>query len=265
MSKNFKIVLILLIAASVISAVMAVFSFVGKEREYMKRLLLEDKLSAILKDKKGLEDQIDSSKKAKEEAESKIKKIQEDMADLKALVKDEKEKNKDMSLDISEKEEKIERLKKDLEIEKKEKLTISKKLEDMEFDYTKAKTDASRLKQEKERLEKRLFDLKERSVDLDTIVVNPASYSATTKSAEPVKELMRGRVLVVNREYGFIVIDLGKNDGVEKGIAFEVKDVRDSLGRVEIDKVYDTMSSATVLPGGDVGRMKKGDLVIESR
>ena len=72
MSKTFKIVLVLLVIASVVSASLAVVAFIGKEREYMKRLLLEDKLAATLKDKRRLEKEIDSDKKAKEEIEAKI-------------------------------------------------------------------------------------------------------------------------------------------------------------------------------------------------
>ena len=47
-------------------------------------------------------------------------------------------------------------------------------------------------------------------------------------------------------------------------MVFEIKDEREILGKAEIDKVYDTMSSATVLPGSAINRMKKGDLIIES-
>ena len=265
MSKTFKIVLVLLVVVSITSAVAAVFLFVGKEREYMKRLLLEDKLATTLKDKRNLEKEIGSSKKEKEGLDSRIEEAEAKLKELTSEVEAEKEKSKSALLDLTEKEDAIKELQEDIEKEKKEKLVISKKLEDLEFDYTKAASDISRLKKEKKELEKRFSDLKERSVDLDRIVVKPDERPATRKVAAPVKELLRGRVLVVNKEYSFIVSDLGKDDDVKKGMVFEVKDVRESLGRAEVDKVYDTMSSATVLPGSKISRMKKGDLIIESR
>ena len=265
MSKTFKIVLALLVVVSIVSAVTAVFSFVGKEREYMKRLLLEDKLAATLKDKRNLEKEINSNKKAKEGLDAQIEKTESKLKELTSEVEAEKEKTKSVLLDLAAKEDKIKELQEDIEKEKKEKLVISKKLEDLEFDYTKAASDISRLKKEKKEFEKRLSDLKERSVDLDRIVVNPALKPAPGEVAAPVKDLLRGRVLVVNKEYAFIVTDLGKENEVRKGMVFEVKDARESLGRAEVDKVYDTMSSATVLPGSKINRMKKGDLIIESR
>lgn len=265
MSKTFKIALVLLVVVSIASAVVAVFTFVGKEREYMKRLLLEDKLAATLKDKRRLEKEISSSKKEKEGLEAQIEDAERKLKELASEVETGKEKTKSTLLDLAAKEDEIKELLEDIENEKKEKLVISKKLEDLEFDYTKAKSDISRFKKEKKELEKRLSDLKERSVDLDRIVVNPALKPAPEKVAAPVKDLLRGRVLVVNKEYTFIVTDLGKEEEVQKGMVFEIRNDKERLGKAEVDKVYDTMSSATVLPGSNINMMKKGDLIIESR
>ncbi|PJC49005.1 MAG: hypothetical protein CO035_00500, partial [Candidatus Omnitrophica bacterium CG_4_9_14_0_2_um_filter_42_8] len=77
MSKTFKIVLVLLIAVSVFSAVVAVIGFMGKEREYMKRLIVEDKLAATLKEKRSIEKELETVKSAKEQSEAKITKLEE--------------------------------------------------------------------------------------------------------------------------------------------------------------------------------------------
>lgn len=265
MSRTFKIILILLVMASVVSASLAVVAFIGKEREYIKRLLLEDKLAATLKDKRRLEKEIDSNKKAKEEIEVKIEEMEEDVGELLLQIKDEKAKSEAAVKDLTAKEEEVVKLKKELEKERKEKLSISKKLDDLEFDYQRGKADAARLKSEKTRLEKKLSDLKESSVDLDTIVVKSQEKTTAPGPVEQYKEMLRGRVLVVNKEYGFIVADLGQGDGVEQGMVFKVMDGNVFLGKVEINKIYDTMSSASVLPGGKVRDMKKGNFIIESR
>jgi peptidoglycan hydrolase CwlO-like protein len=260
MSKTFKIVLILLLVASIGSAVMAVFAFMGKEREYMKRLLVEDKLAATLKEKRRIEKEIDDSKKAVQEAEVKVSALQADVEKATQQAEEEKQKNKTITLDLADKKRALETLEKDLEKEKQEKLSISKKLEDLQFDYEKVKKEITRMKNENTMLEGRISELKEKSVDLDRIVVKPESNAVT-----PYKELLRGRVLVVNKEYNFIVIDVGQNDGVEKGVAIEIREGTELLGKAEIDKVYETMSSATLLPGANINFIKKGNLVIESR
>ncbi|MEK7868342.1 MAG: hypothetical protein AAB157_03080, partial [Candidatus Omnitrophota bacterium] len=77
MSKTFKIALGLLVVASIISAVFAVIGFMGKEREYMKRVVLEDKLALTLKEKRVLEKDLETVKTAKEQMETKIAKFEE--------------------------------------------------------------------------------------------------------------------------------------------------------------------------------------------
>jgi len=264
MSKTFKIVLVLLVVASIASAGLAVFAFIGKEREYTKRVLLEDKLAATLKDKRRLEKEIDSNKKAKEEAETKMTELQEKIDDFSEKIENEKDKAKAATKDLTAKKKEVDELKDELEKERKEKLSISKKLEGLEFDYEKAKASLTRLKSEKKKLQDKISDLKESSVDLDKIVVSPSPASALSATKESVKELLRGTVLVVNKEYSFVVTDLGQDNGIENGMKFEVRDGTELLGVAEINKVYDTMSSATVLPGGNINRMKKGNFIIES-
>jgi len=230
----------------------------------MKRLLLEDKLAATLKDKRRLKKEITSNEKAKEKAESKVFELETNIKKLVAQIEEEKDKNKTTILNLSSLKKEVSGLEDDLKNEKKEKLSISKKLETLEFDFETAKRDISRLKTEKQRLENTLFDLKESSVSLDKIVVSPSKEASALGPIAQAKKLLRGRILVVNKEYSFVVTDLGKDDGVEKGIIFEIRDGADFMGKAKVDKVYDTMSSATLMPGSSISRIRKGNLVIES-
>jgi len=259
MSKTFKIVLILLVVASIISAVLAVFAFVSKEKEYMKRVLVEDKLAATLKDKSRLEKELKANKKDKEETEAKIENLSAKVKTFSSQIEDEKDKSKAATLDLAEKKE-------ELETERKEKLAISKKLEELQTDYDKAKNDISNLKNQKKMLQNRLSDLEGKSVDLDTIVVNPnvTTSSRSTTITEPARQPLRGSVLVVNKEYSFVVTDLGQKDGAKKDMVFEIQEGARRLGRAQIDKVYDTMSSANILPGSEINNIKKGNFVVES-
>jgi len=264
MSKTFKIVLILLVIASIASAVLAVFAFMGKEREYMKRLLVEDKLAATLKDKRRIEKEMEDGKKAVQEAQTKVSDLQAKLEKITSQIEEEKQKSKAMIADLADKKQDVEKLKENLEQEKKEKLSISRKLEDLQFDYERVKKEVTKIKNEKLMLEQQITELKEKSVDLDKIVVSPQP-NAPREPARPVRELFKGRVLVVNKEYSFAVIDLGQNDGIEKGMVFDIMEGSEFLGRAEIDKVYETMSSATMLSGANINFIKKGNLVVESR
>jgi len=258
MSKTFKIVLILLVGASLVSAVLAGFAFMGKEREYMKRILLEDKLASVLKDKRRLEKEVGLGKKAKEESETKIREMEKKIEGFLSQVEEEKNKGKATALDLDAKKRDILKLQEDMEKEKKEKLNISKKLDNLRVDYKKVQEAVRKIKDEKARLEKKLSNLKERSIDLDKIVLSP-------EGTQPSAELLKGRILVVNKDYSFIVTDLGEKQGIKKGTALEIRNGTELLGRAEVDKIYDTMSSASLLPGTDINKIKKGNLVIESR
>ncbi|MFH1678887.1 MAG: hypothetical protein ABH914_04650 [Candidatus Omnitrophota bacterium] len=69
-----------------------------------------------------------------------------------------------------------------------------------------------------------------RSVDLPPIVVSP--FSVSSKTNLPFS--LTGKILNVNKEYNFIVIDLGQDKGVKEGMVFEV--IRDErlIGKVEV-------------------------------
>lgn len=271
MPKIFKIVLILLVLTSIVSGALAVVAYMGKEREYMKRLLVEDKLAVTLKEKGKIEKELDAVTITKEALEVKVAKIQEEADNLSAQIEKEKQKNETILVDVESKKKELEKAKMDLDTERKEKLSISKRLEEIQLDYDKVKLEVTRLKNEETNLQKKIADLEEktRSINLDKIVVNTVDANAPapayTKPGQSAKSPLQGKVLVVNKDYSFIVTDLGQDKGVQKGMVLEVREGGAVLGKAEIDKVYDTMSSATILSGGRINDMKKGNVVIESR
>ncbi|MBN1918573.1 MAG: hypothetical protein JW889_11750 [Verrucomicrobia bacterium] len=58
---------------------------------------------------------------------------------------------------------------------------------------------------------------------------------------------LKGKVLVVNERHGFVVIDLGARDGVEKGMVLIVHRGRKFVGKCQVAKVYDRMSAADLV------------------
>jgi len=262
MSKTFKIILVLLVAVSVTLAAIVVIGFMGKEREYMKRLIVEDKLAAVLKAKMSIEKELETTKFAKEQAEAKVIKIEEKFKELSFRFDDVKQKSEYGAVELEAKKAELAKIRVDLDNEKREKLSISKKLDSLQADYDRANKEMSRLADEKADLEKRMSDLREKqSVNLDKIVVKTDEADGVTQA----KQAMQGKILVVNKEYSFIVTDIGQDKNIQKGAKFDVMDGAKFLGQAEIDKVYDTMSSATVLPGAKINDMKKGNVIIESR
>ena len=266
MSKILKIAFIFLILVSVVSIITAAIFFVGKGREYTKRLAVEDKLALTLKEKRDLEKDLATVKSAKESMEAKIAIFEEKEKELSSQLEEAKQKNESVSAELDANKAELVKIKTDLDSEKKEKLAISKKLDTLQSDYDKIKKEALRLANEKMELEKSsaAAELPEKqAVNLDKIVVN--SNEGPKAASQAVKPVMKGQVLVVNKEYGFVVVDIGQDKDIQKGIKFDVMDGPKVLGQAEIDKIYDTMSSATVLPGGNINDMKKGNVIVEIR
>ncbi len=70
-----------------------------------------------------------------------------------------------------------------------------------------------------------------------------------------------GQVVVINREYDFIVMNLGKNDGLSIGQEFKIVRDNEVIGRVRVEKVYDELSAAALLPNSQKNSIREGDLV----
>ena len=68
-----------------------------------------------------------------------------------------------------------------------------------------------------------------------------------------------GQVVVVNREYDFIVMNLGKNHGLSVGQEFKVVRGNEVLGRVKVEKVYDELAAAAILPESQKDNIREGD------
>lgn len=89
----------------------------------------------------------------------------------------------------------------------------------------------------KRALETRLSKFRETAsvVELERIEVKPAS------------ELV-GKVLMVNKEYSFVVIDLGKKDGLQLEDILSVYHNNEFIGKVQVQRLEEEISAVAVLP-----------------
>lgn len=56
-----------------------------------------------------------------------------------------------------------------------------------------------------------------------------------------------GKVLVVNPKYDFVVVDIGKTQGLEKGVVLIVHRENKFIGKLEVIKVYEKMAAADLI------------------
>jgi len=97
-------------------------------------------------------------------------------------------------------------------------------------------TDLILIMEAKGALETKLSKFRETAsvVELERIEVKPASD-------------LVGKVLMVNKEYSFVVIDLGKRDGLQLGDILLVYHNNEFIGKVQVQRLEEEISAVAVL------------------
>ncbi|OGX15428.1 MAG: hypothetical protein A2166_04860 [Omnitrophica WOR_2 bacterium RBG_13_41_10] len=166
----------------------------------------------------------------------------------------------------------LEQLKGDLEKQKSFSSDLQNKLSQAQEEVKKAQAQLSELMTKRAELESKLKELEAqvKKVELGTIVVDSGSTSAGTVSATPtaskkqteaVSVKLEGKILVVNKEYNFIVINLGSKDGINIGDIFSVYHDNKYLGDVTVGKLHDAMASADFDSQEIKNKAREGDKV----
>ena len=75
-------------------------------------------------------------------------------------------------------------------------------------------------------------------------------------------KVIDGTVLAVNEEHNFVIIDMGKQDGIRKNMVLMVYRERKLLGKVEVEEVFEDMSSCVILPWFEKVDVKINDGVL---
>jgi len=178
-------------------------------------------------------------------------------------------------------------LKGDLEQQKTMKADLEKKLNQAQKDTDKIQVQLKDLSSKKTELEKKIKDLEiqakaaqDQGVELGTVIVTPETstvvpmqsakpgtekQAAATKPAgkQPAKAgASEGKVLVVNKDYNFAVIDLGVKDGIEVGNSFSVFHNNKNIGEVKVEKVHDSMAAAGFVNPDLKDKVTEGDKVV---
>lgn len=118
----------------------------------------------------------------------------------------------------------------------------------LEQDKDFLKGQVSRFKKIRESLQLKIKRLLTRpKVELGEVVVTPSG--------------LNGKILKANRLYNFVIIDLGKNDGIKPGMNLMAYREDDQIGEIVIDKVYDELSVGKAVFEWIGDEMDAGDTV----
>jgi hypothetical protein len=87
--------------------------------------------------------------------------------------------------------------------------------------------------------------------------------SVLRPTSPPVPPALEGKVLAVNKEYDFAVINLGSRNGLNPDEVFSVYQQGDYIGDIRIDKTQEIMSSCVFVSKAVRERVREGDKVIK--
>lgn len=248
MIKDIKSVGILVVAAVFLaSTIFALLLFVGERNA---KLALQNELAEVMKAKKKLSLELDEVKVIKSDLELKLSALEAQAKMLGENYEKEKTQGENMKRDLSKKDSEIAGIKGQLDTIKNEKQSLQSMLDDEKLKYTQLKERVDKLVAVKDELEKKIKDVVgKQGVELERIVVKEEGE-------------LEGKVLVVNKEYNFIVTNIGSEDNVALGDIITVFRDGKYVGEGQVEKIYDTMSASTIVKETKPGAIQVNDKVV---
>jgi hypothetical protein len=144
----------------------------------------------------------------------------------------------------------LEQLKNDLSQQKSLREDLENRLNQVQEGSQQVKEQIKIMQQQKVALEQKIKNLEAGSggVELGTVVVNPevgAKTSKVIKKEQPASaNALEAKVMIVNKEFNFVVINVGSKDKVSVGDEFLVSRAGKPIGNIKVEKVHEFMSAA---------------------
>lgn len=211
----------------------AVFIFqVAKEKERKKRISKEFELSELKKIKETLELKLDRLNNEKSILSSRQEELEKEIELLKARLRREKENKEAISQKLKTRSQELDGIRAELEKETRENKDLFNNLEKLQRDY-------DRLQLQFKESQSANRKLKEK--------INAFALESVRRKKEMAKieETTSGKVLLVNEEFNFIVVNLGRRDGLKIGDELLVFRDNRNVGETFVEKIYDVISIAT--------------------
>jgi len=249
MNRKGAILLPVLIVLIIIFLAIAAGSVYFYQKEHTQNIQLQEQIAELEKRQRDTEIKLEASKKTAAEFQLKLQEARNQVDSLTEELTQEKSAHTETS-------NKLEQSAKDLEQQKSLRQDLEDKLNQLQEDSRKTKEQLKLIQQQKTELEEKIknAEVGEGGVELGKVVVN---NEGTAKASEPkvikverkekVQKLksLDGKVLVVNKEFNFAVINLGSKDGIKLGDEFSVlSNSGNPIGDLKVEKVHESMSAA---------------------
>lgn len=225
--------------------------------EINRRAQVEDELTSVQEEKRNVENRLN-------QAQLELIALKDEASLLEQQLNKEKETVLATMAKLESKDIQISELESTLDNEKKQKENLTNNLAQLRDEYSSLEKELREARLRVENLESQISEnnAEKANISLEKIVVKPAAPGPEVK-AEPAKHArqLTGKVLVVNREFNFVVIDIGKKDGAAAGALLAVYQNAEEIAKIQIEKIYDSMATAVILPGSQTEKLKENNTV----
>ena len=262
-----KLLVPLLGALTVLAIGVAAASIVFLIQERDKRQAKEHELRLAVAQSDQLKTTLEAMRQAKARADEELARISQELDHSKEELAKAVEVRETLASSIEDREKEITRLTKSLEQAQNDSKQIASQLTTLQSERDTAKKQLADLQKAKGELESKVMELSGQPfVELEKVRVANDQETGTEKSAAmPASassgDLTQGQVVVINREYDFVVVNMGRNRGLSVGQEFQVVRGTEVLGKVKVEKVYDELSAAAILPESQKNNIREGDSV----
>jgi len=259
------VILIILILVSLSFAGTAFFLL---QKEKTKNLSLQEELESLKIKYNAAEARLQEYKKTISQLDLKLKDTQINLDTLSSTLEQET-KAKEEALN------QVEQLKRDLQQQKGLRADLETKLEETQKNAQRAQAQLKAIESKKAELEAKIKDLEAQAqgVELGTIVVGPEGSGVSGQAArrlsagqakgKAVTPPLEGKISVINKDYDFVVINLGSKDGVNLGDVFALYHNNKYIGDIQVGKIHESMSAADFTSGLMKDVVSEGDRVVQ--
>lgn len=236
------------------------FAIVLQLQEREKRQVAERELHLVRAENDELRGRVDEIEKTRAAMEDELARAKRELLLSKDELAQAVKAQDTLQRSIDDREQEIARLTHTLEQAQTDSKQATSTLESERDAVKRQIADLERAKRE---LEAKVMELAggQPTVELDKVFVTNDAASNLVPVTATSQLASTGQVVVVNREYDFIVMNLGRTHGLNVGQEFQVVRGDDVLGRVKVEKVYDELSAATILPESRKDQIREGDTV----
>ena len=283
MNRQGKIILPVLIVLIIMSFWLTIFSFYLYQKEHAQNIKLQEQVTELDSRQRITEGKLADAKKLASELALKLQESNAKIDSLSEELSQEKTKYNEASTQL-------EQFKSDLEQQKSLRQDLENKFKTTQDEGKQIKEQIKIMQQQKAELENKIKSMEDGSagVELGRVIVNnePVIIDNTAKGkakeandkikaaqlkqdkankvakiAEPI--IYEGKVLIVNKEFNFVVINLGSKDNIKLGDEFSVLSASGNpIGDLKVEKVHEAMSAAG-FPAEIKDLLKENDRIVK--